>query len=659
MIIQELVLHNVGVYQGRQVIDLRTSPDRPVVLVGGLNGCGKTTFLDSLQLVLYGNRARLSNRGSQKWDDYLRDSINRDVQDSQGASIELSFTVDLDGEMREYRVVRQWQAAGKGMREFVSVFIDGKVNPSLSTGWADHIEELLPLEIATLFFFDGEQIESLADPERASAVIQTAIQSLLGIGTIEQLRIDLLALQRRQIPPTENRQLEQLVDDLRDSRTSLDDEADNLAQRVAGKRNTLREASKELASTEAALSRDGGDLFEQRVQLESERAMRAAELESVRGQLRNLAEGALPLTLVAKQLDTLSADAAHVQAAEQSRQLLARLETRDEWLVSQLPTETASSISTLLSEDRSRLAEIAHPTGTIDLSSQAISRLNALPDELKRETTSAEELLRRVGGLKQQLDELDSRLAGVPDADAIAGRLADRDAARVRVARLEGEIAVLTDDQGALARKKDELDTRLAKAEAERRELAVRTDDVRRLLEHTDRVRETLDSLKLKLVERHISKIEVATLESLSQLMRKSGLVKDIRIDRESFGLTLIGSDGEPLPPARLSAGERQLLAVAILWGLARVAGHRLPTVIDTPLGRLDSRHRAHLVERYFPEAGSQVLLLSTDKEIDEPLLRKLEPSIAHSYLLTHDDSKHSTEIERGYWWPVEVPDVN
>ena len=64
-----------------------------MVLVGGLNGCGKTTFLDSLQLVLYGNRARLSNRGSQKWDDYLRDSINRDVPDSQGASIELSFTV--------------------------------------------------------------------------------------------------------------------------------------------------------------------------------------------------------------------------------------------------------------------------------------------------------------------------------------------------------------------------------------------------------------------------------------------------------------------------------------------------------------------------------------------------------------------------------------
>ena len=52
-------------------------------------------------------------------------------------------------------------------------------------------------------------------------------------------------------------------------------------------------------------------------------------------------------------------------------------------------------------------------------------------------------------------------------------------------------------------------------------------------------MRETLNSLQLKLVERHISKIEVATLESLSQLMRKSGLVKDIRIDRESFGLTL------------------------------------------------------------------------------------------------------------------------
>lgn len=659
MIIQELVLHNVGVYQGRQVIDLRTSRDRPVVLVGGLNGCGKTTFLDSLQLVLYGNRARLSNRGSQGWDDYLRDSINRAVPASQGASIELSFTVDLDGEEREYRVVRQWQVSGKRMREFVSVFVDGEMNSPLSSGWADHIEELLPLEIATLFFFDGEQIESLADPDRASAVIETAIGSLLGIGTLEQLRVDLLALQRRQTPPTENRELEQLVQDLRESRTSLDFDADNLTQRIAGKSNDLRDARNALSAADAALTKDGGDLFERRLHVEAQREAKATELETTRSQLRALAETSLPLALVVDELGKLSAAALSNQESEQAEALLRRLKARDEWLVGQLPQESAGSVEKLLTDDRAQLASSASARSGVELSPQAVVRLDGLPDELKRDTGSAEQLLLQASAAKQSLEDLDSLLAGVPDADAIAGRIADRDASRLRVARIEGELGVLEDDRQSLSNKKDELESRLAKAEAERRELAVRSDDVRRLLEHTDRVRETLGALQQKLVERHISKIEVATLESLSQLMRKSGLVRDIRIDRETFKLTLVGADGEPLPPARLSAGERQLLAVAILWGLARVAGHRLPTVIDTPLGRLDSQHRAHLVERYFPEAGSQVLLLSTDQEIDEPLLRKLEPSIAHSYLLTHDDTNHSTEVQSGYWWPMEVTNAN
>ncbi|QKG23895.1 DNA sulfur modification protein DndD [Actinomadura verrucosospora] len=153
------------------------------------------------------------------------------------------------------------------------------------------------------------------------------------------------------------------------------------------------------------------------------------------------------------------------------------------------------------------------------------------------------------------------------------------------------------------------------------------------------------------LLQRHISKLEVAVLKSFQYLMRKSALVRDLRIDTEKFTITLIGPDDQELDPSRLSAGERQLLAVSLLWGLAKVAGNRLPSVIDTPLGRLDSRHREHLVDRYFPEASHQVLLLSTDEEIDEYLLSKLKPSIAHTYTLVHDDKTFTTSVETGYWW--------
>ncbi|MDJ0725148.1 MAG: hypothetical protein QNJ38_08565 [Prochloraceae cyanobacterium] len=107
------------------------------------------------------------------------------------------------------------------------------------------------------------------------------------------------------------------------------------------------------------------------------------------------------------------------------------------------------------------------------------------------------------------------------------------------------------------------------------------------------------------------------------------------------------------MPKHRLSAGEKQLLAISFLWGLARVSGRNLPIAIDTPLGRLDSSHRNNLVERYFPSASHQVILLSTDTEIGEQevnMLRKQE-AIASEYLLKYDNFKRQTKIEKGYFW--------
>jgi DNA sulfur modification protein DndD len=117
----------------------------------------------------------------------------------------------------------------------------------------------------------------------------------------------------------------------------------------------------------------------------------------------------------------------------------------------------------------------------------------------------------------------------------------------------------------------------------------------------------------------------------------------------------LTGGDGHSLPFERLSAGERQLLATSILWGLAKASGRALPTIIDTPLGRLDSSHRRHLLERYFPVASHQVILLSTDEEIDEASLKHLKQFVGREYQLTFNEQDRSTQIEKGYFWNHET----
>ena len=151
------------------------------------------------------------------------------------------------------------------------------------------------------------------------------------------------------------------------------------------------------------------------------------------------------------------------------------------------------------------------------------------------------------------------------------------------------------------------------------------------------------------------ARLERLILESFVQLLRKSNLVTALSVDPSTFRIELTGGDGRPLPFERLSAGERQLLATSILWGLAKASGRPLPTIIDTPLGRLDSSHRRHLLERYFPVASHQVILLSTDEEIDETSLKQLKRFVGREYQLVFDEQHRSTRIEKGYFWNHET----
>lgn len=658
MFFSELSIENVGVYRGRQTLDLRTENSKPVILIGGMNGCGKTTLLDSLHLALYGRRARLSNRGNLAWDVFLRQSISRGIPASQGSKLSLTFRIDHEGSEKEYRVERSWRVRNSSLDESVNVFLDGKYNRSLSEGWAEHVEEILPLEIASLFLFDGEKIESLADPDTAATVVRSAIDSLLGIGTIKQLRADLKVLQRRQPTLGSHPESEAALRRIETEREVGRAELDRLAQALAAASNDVRSAQKRLAAAEQKFEADGGELFLRRKELGETKERIQREIVHARQLLLETAAGSYPLVHLLRQLRELSAQVERDDDQRLAARVSRILETRDREIVAKMPADIKELLTAALDSDRRSRQVEADALPLTELSSSGRAQLASLETRLLEAGPVNDERLAALTKLKRELDEVDGQLAGVPDDATMASRIHDVNACREELLRSQAKMHFLQDEHARGVAALDSLDSRLAIAEAERIELNVQTDDVRRVLEHSERVRETLVVLAERLTERHLGRIEVATLESLRRLMRKDSLVRDLKIDPTSGRIVLFDFDGEEMSSSRLSAGERQLLAVALLWGLARVAGHRLPTVIDTPLGRLDSQHRTNLVDRYFPVAGNQVLLLSTDQEIDEDLMRRMSGSISRSYVLSNDATTGSTTVEDGYWWDLEESDV-
>ncbi|RMF25440.1 MAG: DNA sulfur modification protein DndD, partial [Cyanobacteria bacterium J083] len=156
-----------------------------------------------------------------------------------------------------------------------------------------------------------------------------------------------------------------------------------------------------------------------------------------------------------------------------------------------------------------------------------------------------------------------------------------------------------------------------------------------------------------KLTLKKLNKLENEVTECFRYLLHKSDLVHRVVIDSKNFAISLYDSSGKPVAKHRLSAGEKQLLAIAFLWGLARLSGRHLPIAIDTPLGRLDSSHRHNLLKRYFPTASHQMILLSTDTEIGkkEVAMLRENQAIAREYLLEYDGKKGLTQVKSGYFW--------
>lgn len=659
MHLHNLTLHDFGAYQGRQSLDLRVKPKRPIVLIGGLNGCGKTTLLDAIQLVLYGPRARCSGRGNRSYDSYLRESINRAADPSRGAQLQLEFSITVEGRQRTYEIARTWHVSGKNVRENLSVSVDGEYDDAISDTWAEHVEEILPLEVASLFFFDGEKVEQLADSERAAGVIEAAVQSLLGVRAVERLRTDLLALQRRQRLSQEDQGIIEQIRALKAKQEATAQEVSDHSQNRAQAASSLDVAQARLAKAERAFERAGGRLYEERRSLEAAKDAAEERLSEIQRALRNLAEGALPLVLLRDQLVALNVQAVREQEASEAQQITGTLQARDAWLMDQLsdgvPAAVRAELEKKLASDRETRAAKADLALDLSLPRGLTEKLSTLEGVLRGEVQRTVELLQAAGKAAHELQQAERQLAAVPDErlikDLIENRQQAGDAVVVARATVDQHEELLQEAKTRLER----LEVDLERARQKRVKTFVREEELQRIVTYAEKARATLGQFGGALLRKHISSLEVAVLRSFQALMRKNGLVKDLRIDTDKFTLALTNRDGEVIDPTRLSAGERQLLAISLLWGLAKVAGNRLPTVIDTPLGRLDSRHREHLVDRYFPHAGRQVLLLSTDEEIDEHLLRRLKPSIAHSYVLVHDDTTFTTRIASGYWWTEGV----
>ena len=663
MIFTELVIENFGAYAGKHAIDLRPENDdviRSIILLGGMNGGGKTTLMDAIRLALYGERARCSTRGNLGYSNFLAQSVNSQATSADVTKIELSFEDVFEGHWQQFKIIRAWNRDIKDGKDSLSIERENRFDNKLAEGWNEYIENILPLGISNLFLFDGEQVKELAELDTPPPAVVDAINNLLGLELAEKLSIDLEVLVNRKRKALASKTQLLTIEEIEQKLAAKRVEKEQANSKLAELQQKLEKAGKKLARSRNKFNKQGGKIASEREQFESKLKDLNSRLEAKRQELIVLASGNLPLKLIAPLLDSAITQGKQEQEIQQLKQAQGVIGARDKNLLNHLASidlaeEYISKIEFFLADENRKVAEsIAKVADNfLHLTDPQLQQLTSNTQVLPLQINSTQKVIKEIEQLEVTKDKTESQLAIAASPEDYQKLLEAVERTQEEVSKYKALYKLEQDKLEKLGREVERIEQELKRNLKSYSEDAIDNLNDEHIIKTSAKVQQTLKLFKEKLTLKKLNKLETEVKDCFLYLLHKSNLINRVTIDSDRFKLELYDHQGQPFPKQRLSAGEKQLLAIAFLWGLARVSGRNLPIAIDTPLGRLDSSHRHNLVERYFPAASHQVILLSTDTEIGEKevtMLRKQE-AIAQEYLLKYNPEKRQTTVEKGYFW--------
>lgn len=645
MIITKLTLHNFGVYAGTNTFEFNNR--KPVVLIGGMNGRGKTTFLEAVLLALYGaNSFAYCESKYSTYGQYLRAYTNR-TDGSLESYVELEFKLESDTE-EKYLVQREWSATGTRTREKINVKKDGDNNSFLTENWSMFVENILPSGLSNFFFFDGEKIAELA-VESTNNQMKSSIKALLGISVLDMLENDISRIISRASKKSGNKMQTQELERLRNKKNHAEASLQMIDDKITEIMESIDEAKKRLEKNKLEYAANGGDIVTQRQDLFNQRSILIAQIAQVDEQLTAISSGELPLMMVRDLLEQILVQA----GKEQDTKLM-------QFAIEKMQSALCGYVNgtqyafTQVRDFITYMKEKASEEGTdiiFNISDQSLYQLHELLErDLQAVKNKTLHLMTERNKRKNKLNEIDSYLSVDIDENALAKLY--KNIKKIEQEILDYEVS-LTAQQNARSSQNGELIratteyNRYVESMLDQLELS---DDADRILKYSHHATAVIEEYKVRLQKKKIDVLADTMTSCYKKLANKKNLIAKIDMDPVTLDFVYLNSDGKSVAKESLSAGEKQLMVISLLWALGICSKKKLPVIIDTPLSRLDSNHRISLITTYFPQASDQTIILSTDSEIDGHYYSLMKENVDDEFTLIYDDEKKCSTIKKGYF---------
>ncbi|RVU83649.1 DNA sulfur modification protein DndD [Leucothrix sargassi] len=669
MILESLSLNNFRVFQGQHDIALAPrepiNEKKPIILFGGLNGAGKTSILGAIRLALFGRQSLGHSVTQKQYDGFLASCIHNtedELLQSFTSSVALRFNYATQGIVKQYTVKRAWMyKQNNTVDESLIIEENGIEMSGLSKDQCQgFLNEIIPIGVADLFFFDGEKIAELAE-DTQGVILGDAIKKLLGLDLLETLHGDLGVVVRNKsksaMPAKLKKEISELESEFSELESAYKQAHSDYEQMVP----VISSVDFEISQLNAELLSKGGAWAATREDETTRLATVNADIAATENQLRELLASNYPLSIAADYAQQVLKQLKSEQRAKRYdgtaalvdehvanlRQTLSKL--LDTTSLQKVNDEIQKEFSSLTNEQGD--VELVHDISDSALATIEQSILDAKTDKKQQ----IDKLKKQLTKLREENEIASSNIARAPVEAVIKPILSEiqmkesgKQAAIKRQAKYLEQYKAALRDAMSVSRKLDKLSS----------ESRV-TGDEGRSLGYAEKTRSLLKSFSSEVAKQKVKQLEAAFSESFGRLTRKGDMSLKAKINPVDFSVSLVSANDREINKNELSAGEKQIYAISILESLAKTSGRNLPIIIDTPLGRLDSVHRTHLVNQYFPNASHQVIILSTDTEVDEQFYDDISGYISHAYRLEYSPEKGCTEPVEGYFWNDKKKEAN
>lgn len=689
MLIESITLNNYRLYEGENVIQFRFDEAKNVHLICGENGFGKTTLLHSLLWCLFGRFVgEVPVSGQETNSSYAamqKEILNQNAAKrfEEKTTPEIVALIKKNGYTNGYEEIKKDSVYSVAIcfaevgipsipcqkivvtrsydsllqKEDVEILIDGVKNELTDEiGPEVFINDfILNKDIAKLFFFDSEEIVSLADTgtiaERRK--LSKAYEEVLGIRKYEELRSNLEGLRLRYRKKSKDIGLKDELEKLEAEREGVSNELTKLTDSLTEIEATLTNLREQDGQLQLQLSREGNSVKTeelQRVKAVIEKCKKDdIEMKSALKQFIDYAPFAISGQLFARAYELSKADheaIANNNTATAQNSVLDALSKEMKGLLDKMPVNKDSKkdahtqLEAIIEKYRGRACDRdIQVTLTDDEFAEVEAVYNSLTTTYRIEFEALAEAYRKN---KITLERNVKRLSNIQskESDEVIKGLRDNKN------KIEAEIKTYEEKQRLGHIRTGELQLTIESYDKKIKELSrkISVDDADEAKDKlASELITELDTFLLSLKKNKKSSLELRIKTTLNTLMHKEDFIShvEVELDSDTMDINLFSSDGNVINKNMLSKGEKQLYATSILKALVDESGIQFPVFIDSPLQKFDKSHSSKIISEFYPSISKQVILFPLlHKELTEAEYKTLQPFVESATLIVNDTSR-------------------